>query len=59
MKFFQTGIPPVRQEETIEIFAFMAAAAESKKQNGVRVMLEKVLKEAEKEADSKIKSILI
>ena len=57
VKFFQTGIPPVRQDETIEIFAFMTAAAESKKQNGVRVMLEKVLKDAEKEADRKIKSI--
>jgi hypothetical protein len=58
VKFFQTGIPPVRQEETIEIFAFMAAAAESKKQNGASVTIEKVLKDAEKEADRKIKSIL-
>ena len=57
MKFFQTGIPPVRPEETIEIFAFMTAAAESKKLTGVRVMLEKVLKDAEREADLKMKLI--
>ena len=57
VKFFQTGIPPVRPEETIEIFAFMTAAAESKKLTGVRVMLEKVLKDAEREADLKMKLI--
>ncbi len=57
VKFFQTGIPPVRPDETIEIFAFMTAAAESKKQNGVRIKLEKVLKGAEKGADNKMKAI--
>ncbi|MFZ0283328.1 MAG: Gfo/Idh/MocA family oxidoreductase [Bacteroidales bacterium] len=55
VKFFQTGISPVTPVETIEIFAFMAAAAESKKLNGDRVMLGKVLKDAEREADSKMK----
>ena len=31
MKFFKTGVAPVRPEETIEIFAFMEAADKSKK----------------------------
>jgi predicted dehydrogenase len=57
VKFFQTGIPPVRPDETIEIFAFMAAAYESKKLKGSQVLLGKVLKDAEKEADRKMKAL--
>jgi len=45
-KFFKTGRPPVSAEETIEIFAFMEAADESKRQGGVPVTLESVLKKA-------------
>jgi predicted dehydrogenase len=52
IKFFQTGVPPVTSGETIEIFAFMAAAAESKKLNGAQVILEGVIREAEQEAAS-------
>ena len=33
VKFFQTGIPPVNPEETLEIMAFMEAADISKKRN--------------------------
>ncbi len=39
MKFFQTGVAPVKPEETIEILAFMEAADESKKQGGAPVKL--------------------
>jgi predicted dehydrogenase len=39
MKFFQTGVAPVRPEETIEIMAFMEAADESKKQGGAPVKI--------------------
>jgi hypothetical protein len=42
MKFFQTGISPVPAEETLELFAFMEAADESKRQGGVPVKLPKV-----------------
>ncbi|MBX9682048.1 MAG: Gfo/Idh/MocA family oxidoreductase [Gemmataceae bacterium] len=45
-KFFRTGTPPVSAEETIEMFAFMEAADESKRQNGARVKLETVTKAA-------------
>ena len=34
VKFFQTGQPPVSNEETLEIFAFMDAAQRSKQQGG-------------------------
>lgn len=36
-KFFKTGVPPVKMEETLEIFAFMEAADESKKLGGAPV----------------------
>jgi hypothetical protein len=45
-KFFKTGKPPVSAEETIEIFAFMEAADESKRKGGVPVTLESVLVKA-------------
>jgi hypothetical protein len=45
-KFFKTGKPPVSAEETLEIFAFMEAADESKRQGGAAVNIEDVLKKA-------------
>lgn len=45
-RFFRTGAPPVSAEETIEIFAFMEAADESKRQGGVPVTLESVVEGA-------------
>jgi hypothetical protein len=45
-KFFRTGQAPVSAEETIELFAFMEAADESKRQGGVPVTLESVLQKA-------------
>jgi len=44
MKFFQTGITPVKPEETMELFAFMEAADESKREGGKPVRLEDVIK---------------
>jgi hypothetical protein len=48
IKYFKTGEVPVTPEETIEIFAFMEAADESKRQGGKSVMLESVLSKAGK-----------
>jgi hypothetical protein len=39
IKFFQTGKPPVPNEETLEMFAFMDAAQKSKEQGGKPVKL--------------------
>jgi hypothetical protein len=47
MKFFQTGVAPVSPEETIELFAFMEAADESKRQGGCPVKISDVMKKAE------------
>ena len=47
-KFFKTGKPPVSADETTEMFAFMEAADESKRQNGAVVKLEAVLAKAKK-----------
>jgi hypothetical protein len=54
-KFFKTNQPPVSAEETIEIFTFMEAADESKRQNGAPVALADVLAKAKTEAAAKLK----
>ena len=46
VKFFQTGRPPVSASETIELFAFMEAADESKRQGGATVTIESVVRRA-------------
>ena len=50
IEFFNSGVVPVTAEETIEIFAFMTAAEESKLRGGVSVDIEEVMKKANKEA---------
>lgn len=44
VKFFNTGEAPVSMEETIEIYAFMEAADESKRQGGRPVRIKDVLR---------------
>lgn len=46
VKFFQTGVAPISPEETIELFAFMEAADESKRRDGAPVSLSEVLAKA-------------
>ena len=46
MKFFETGIAPVKLETTIELLAFMEAADESKRRGGIPVKIADVLKAA-------------
>jgi hypothetical protein len=48
-KFFRSGKPPVSAEETIEIFAFMEAADESKRQGGTPVAIDSVIAKARAE----------
>jgi predicted dehydrogenase len=50
-KFFRTGEVPIDPAETIELYAFMEAAAESKRRDSAKVELAEVLKKAEAEAD--------
>jgi len=51
-RFFASGEPPVSPEETLEVFAFMEAAEQSKRQGGKPVKLDDVLKEAKQSATS-------
>jgi hypothetical protein len=48
-KFFKTHRPPVSAEETLEIYAFMEAADESKRRGGKGVTVAEVLEKARKE----------
>jgi predicted dehydrogenase len=48
--FFKTRQPPVAAEETIELFAFMEAADESKRQGGTPVKIADVMSKAREEA---------
>lgn len=57
VKFFETGISPIPPEETIEMFTFMQAADESKKRNGAVILLDNVMKQAQKEAQAKLKML--
>ncbi|MGI9242385.1 MAG: Gfo/Idh/MocA family protein [Verrucomicrobiales bacterium] len=43
IKFFQSRKPPVSPEETIELFAFMEAADESKRRGGKEVTISEVM----------------
>jgi hypothetical protein len=52
MHFFETGVSPVEPDETLEIFAFMEAADESKRQHGAAVSVAEVLKRAESQTES-------
>ena len=51
IKFFKTGQPPVSEAETLEIFGFMEAADESKRQGGSPVTLESVMQQAQQTVD--------
>ncbi len=51
LKFFTTKVSPVPAQETLEIFTFMEATSESKKNGGKPVKLADVYEKAEKEAD--------
>ena len=45
-EFFDTGISPVSIDETLEIFAFMQAAEESKLKGGISINIDSVIQKA-------------
>lgn len=49
VEFFRTGKPPVSAGETIELYAFMEAADESKRQGGAEITLTSVIETARAE----------
>jgi len=48
IKFFKTGNIPVPKEETIELFAFMSAADESKAKGGAPISIAETIEKAKK-----------
>ena len=48
VQFFKTGKPPVPADETIEIFAFMSAADESKAAGGKAISIPDLIEKARK-----------
>ena len=54
-KFFKTGVAPVPLSETLEVFAFMEAADESKRQGGAPVAIADVMAKARAAAAEKLK----
>jgi len=57
-KFFTTGEAPVSAEETLEIYAFMEAADESKRQGGATVSIPATLEKARAAAQVRLKDLL-
>ncbi|MEZ0275732.1 MAG: Gfo/Idh/MocA family protein [Roseimicrobium sp.] len=53
IEMFRSGKAPVSPEETIEIYAFMEAADESKRRNGAEVTLKEVMDKARAEIAAK------
>ena len=53
--FFQTGVPPISKEETIEIFTFMKASNMSKEQNGKIITLKEAYQKGWKDAQKLVK----
>jgi dienelactone hydrolase len=58
VRFFETGTPPVEPEETLEIYAFMEAADESRRRGHVAVGLAEVMARAEAEAEATVRAAL-
>ncbi|MEX2216717.1 MAG: Gfo/Idh/MocA family oxidoreductase [Phycisphaeraceae bacterium] len=55
VKFFRTREVPISAAETLEIYAFMEAADESKRQGGKPVTIASVMEKARKDAEGKIR----
>lgn len=58
IQFFQTGNPPVKSEDTLEMCAFMEAADESKRRKGASVNLDEIWDHGRKEAQKKLKNLI-
>jgi hypothetical protein len=58
VKFFRSGEAPVSAEETTDLYAFMEAADESKRQGFVPVKIADVMAKAQAEAEKKVAHII-
>ncbi|MDP7014291.1 MAG: Gfo/Idh/MocA family oxidoreductase [Pirellulaceae bacterium] len=55
--FFRSGEPPVSSAETLQIYAFMEAADESKRRGGAPVSVADVMAKASDRAEAKLKKL--
>jgi predicted dehydrogenase len=53
IEFFRTGVPPIQPQETIEMFAFMEAADESKRLGGAPVNVQEYIEKVRKAGSGK------
>jgi predicted dehydrogenase len=58
VKFFRTGQPPVTEAETLEIYAFMEAADESKRLGGIEIQIDPLMKQAQANAKATLERLL-
>jgi predicted dehydrogenase len=58
IQFFQTGNPPVKAEDTLEMCAFMEAADESKRRKGTSVNMDEIWDKARKDAQKKLNNLI-
>jgi hypothetical protein len=58
VKFFRTGQPPVTEAETLEIYAFMEAADESKRLGGIEIEIAPLMKQAQANAKATLARLL-
>jgi predicted dehydrogenase len=58
VKFFRTKQVPVAERETLEIYAFMEAADESKRQGGAAVKLSDMLEKAKAQAEKRLAEVV-
>jgi len=57
VKFFRSKQPPVAAEETIELYAFMEAADESKRRGGAPATIAEVMKKAQGDAEKRLATL--
>ena len=57
VKFFRTKDSPVAAEETIELYAFMEAADESKRRGGAPAKIEEVMAKAKDDAEKRLAAL--
>ncbi|MFT5525869.1 MAG: putative dehydrogenase [Pirellulaceae bacterium] len=57
VKFFRSGKPPVSEQETLEIYAFMHAADDSKAKDGKAISIADSLESARKQANARLNEL--
>lgn len=58
IQMFQTGVVPVKAEETLEICAFIEAADESKRKKGASVSMDDIWSQARKKAQKGLNNLI-